>query len=130
MVLMLVAMTVSATAQMKAYSPPEQDIGHIEQMVATLSVDGQTVVSFDQQFYLVDWQTPFVLNMESTVSAQVIDAYTVGTPCGEVGMMLVCYKWPDTGNAENENYNYNQNGVPHSRCNDSFTTAHTDYTYC
>ena len=45
MVLMMLAMSVSAMAQMKAYSPPEQDIGY--EQVATLSLDGMTVVSFD-----------------------------------------------------------------------------------
>ena len=70
MVLMMLAMSVSATAQMKAYSPPEQDIGHYE--VATLSVDGQAVVSFDSQWNIVDLQTPVMLNMEvSAPSAQV-----------------------------------------------------------
>jgi hypothetical protein len=54
--LMLATLTVSAMAQMKAYSPPEQDIGY--EQVATLSLDGMTVVSFDSQFNIVDWQTP------------------------------------------------------------------------
>ena len=59
MVLMMLAMSVSAMAQMKAYSPPEQDIGY--EQVATLSLDGMTVVSFDSQFNIVDWQTPVMV---------------------------------------------------------------------
>ena len=39
--LMLAALTVSAMAQTKAPSPPEQDIGY--QQAATLSPDGMTV---------------------------------------------------------------------------------------
>ena len=125
MVLMMLAMSVSAMAQMKAYSPPEQDIGY--ELVATLSVDGQAVVSFDSQWNIVDLQTPVMLNMEvSQPSAQVVDAYSVQTPMGEISMTLVCYRWP---NVKNEctnlrsDYTYN---VPHSRNAYSFTTAHTD----
>ena len=125
MVLMLSAMMVSATAQMKATCPPEQDIGHYE--VATLSVDVQDVVSFDSQWNIVDLQTPVMLNMEvSAPSAQVVDAYSVLTPQGEISMTLVSYMWP-TNKKECTNlrsdYTYN---VPHSRCYNSFTTAHTD----
>ena len=54
--LMLVTLTISAMAQMKAYSPPGQDIGY--EQVATLSVDCMTVYAFDSQFNIVDWQTP------------------------------------------------------------------------
>ena len=125
MVLMMLAMSVSAMAQMKAFSPPEQDIGY--EQVATLSLDGMTVVAFDSQFNIVDWQTPVMVAQEaSTASAQVVDAYSVQTPMGEISMTLVCYRWP---NVKNEctnirsDYTYN---VPHSRCYNSFTTAHTD----
>ena len=126
--LMLVTLTVSAMAQMKAYTPPEQDIGY--EQVATLSVDGMTVYAFDSQFNIVDWQTPVMVAQEaSTVSAQVVDAYSVQTPMGEISMTLVCYRWP---NVKNEctnlrsDYTYTYN-VPHSRyAYDSFTTAHTD----
>ena len=124
-VLMMITMVASATAQMKAYSPPEQDIGY--ELVATLSVDGQAVVSFDSQWNIVDLQTPVMLNMEvSQPSAQVVDAYSVLTPQGEISMTLVSYMWP-TNKKECTNlrsdYTYN---VPHSRCYNSFTTAHTD----
>ena len=93
-VLMMICMIASATAQMKAYSPPEQDIGHM--MVATLSVDGQAVVSFDSQWNIVDLQNPVMLNMEvSQPSAQVVDAYSALTPMGEISMTLVSYRWPN-----------------------------------
>ena len=93
-VLMMICMIASATAQMKAYSPPEQDIGHM--MVATLSVDGQAVVSFDSQWNIVDLQNPVMLNMEvSSPSAQVVDAYFCSTPMGEISMTLVSYRWPN-----------------------------------
>ena len=123
--LMLVTLTVSAMAQMKAYSPPEQDIGY--EQVATLSVDGMTVYAFDSQFNIVDWQTPVMVAQEaSTASAQVVDAITIATPTAEVGMTLVAYRWP-TCKPECENlrchYTYD---VPHSRNAYSFTTAHTD----
>ena len=96
-VLMMICMIASATAQMKAYSPPEQDIGHYE--VATLSVDGQAVVSFDSQWNIVDLQTPVMLNMEvSSPSAQVVDAYSCSTPMGEISMTLVSYRWPNSKN--------------------------------
>ena len=92
--LMLSSMMVSAMSQMKAYSPPECDIGYT--MVATLSVDGQAVVSFDQQYNIVDLQTPVMLNMEvSTPSVQVVDAYSCSTPMGEICMTLVSYMWPN-----------------------------------
>ena len=122
--LMMLTLTISAMAQMKAFSPPEQDIGY--EQVATLSVDGMTVVAFDSQFNIVDWQTPVMVAQEaSTASAQVVDAYSVLTPMGEISMTLVCYRWP---NVKNEctnlrsDYTYN---VPHSQAY-SFMTAHTD----
>ena len=124
--LLLISMVVMATAQMKAYASAEPDIG-CEQIVATLSVDGQAVVSFDSLWNIVDLQTPVTLNMEvSTPSAQVVDAYSYPTSEGEISMTLVCYRWP---NVKNEctnlrsDYTYN---VPHSRNAYSFTTAHTD----
>ena len=123
--LMMITLIASASAQMKAFSPPEQDIGY--EQVATLSLDGMTVVAFDSQWNIVDLQTPVMLNMEvSYPSAQVVDAYSVQTPMGEISMTLVCYRWP---NVKNEctnirsDYTYN---VPHSRNAYSFTTAHTD----
>ena len=123
--LMLATLTVSAMAQMKAYSPPEQDIGY--EQVATLSVDGMTVYAFDSQFNIVDWQTPVMVAQEaSTASAQVVDAITIATPTAEVGMTLVAYRWPTN---KNENANLRGNytySVPHSRNAYSFTTAHTD----
>ena len=95
MVLMMIAMVASATAQMKATCPPEQDIGY--ELVATLSVDGQAVVSFDSQWNIVDLQTPVMLNMEvSQPSAQVVDAYSAQTPMGEISMTLVSYMWPNS----------------------------------
>ena len=122
--LMMITLTISAMAQMKAYSPHEQDIGY--EQVATLSLDGMTVVAFDSQLNIVDWQTPVMVAQEaSTASAQVVDAYSVQTPMGEISMTLVCYRWP---NVKNEctnirsDYTYN---VQHSQAY-SFMTAHTD----
>ena len=123
--LMMITLIASASAQMKAFSPPEQDIGY--EQVATLSLDGMTVVAFDSQLNTVGWQTPVMVAQEaSTASAKVVDAYSVQTPMGEISMTLVCYRWP---NGKNEctnlrsDYTYN---VPHSRNAYSFTTAHTD----
>ena len=124
--LMLVTLTVSAMAQMKAYSPPEQDIGY--EQVATLSLDGMTVYAFDSQFNIVDWQTHVMVAQEaSTASAQVVDAITIATPTAEVGMTLVAYRWPNCKpECTNHRFNYTYN-VPHSRnAYHSFTTAHTD----
>ena len=128
MVLMMLAMSVSAMAQMKAFSPPEQDIGY--EQVATLSLDGMTVVSFDSQFNIVDWQTPVMVAQEaSTASVQVVDAYSVQTPMGEVSMTLACYRWP---NAKTEtmklrnNYNYKDNIPPGDAY--SFTPSRTDFS--
>lgn len=124
--LILATLTVSAMAQMKAYSPPDQDTGY--EQVATLSVDGMTVYSFDSQFNIVDWQTPVMVAQEaSTASAQVVDAYSVQTPMGEVGMTLVAYRWPNCkSECTNHRCNYTYN-VPHSRYSyHSFTTAHTE----
>ena len=122
--LMMLTLTVSAVAQMKAFSPPEQDIGY--EQVATLSVDGMTVVSFDSQLNIVDWQTPVMVAQEaSTASAQVVDAYSVQTPMGEISMTLVAYMWPTNQNEctnFRSDYIYN---VPHSQAY-SFMTAHTD----
>ena len=127
MVLMMLAMSVSAMAQMKAYSPPEHDIGY--SMVATLSLDGQAVVSFDSQWNIVDLQAPVVLNMEvSKVSVQVVDAYSFATPMGEVSMTLACNRWP---NAKTEmmnlrnNYNYTYSVPPGDAY--SFTPSRTDF---
>ena len=123
--LMLAALTASAMAQTKAASPPEQDIGY--QQAATLSLDGMTVYAIHSQPNIVDWQTPVMVAQEaSTASAQVVDAYSVQTPAGEIGMTLVAYMWPTN---KNENANIRGNytySVPHSRNAYSFTTAHTD----
>ena len=123
--LMMITLIASASAQMKAFSPPEQDIGY--EQVATLSLDGMTVVAFDSQLNTVGWQTPVMVAQEaSTASAQVVDAYSVQTPAGEIGMTLVAYMWPTN---KNENANIRGNytySVPHSRNAYSFTTAHTD----
>ena len=126
-VLMMLAMSVSAMAQMKAYSPPEQDIGHYE--VATLSVDGQAVVSFDSQWNIVDLQTPVMLNMEvSAPSAQVVDAYSALTPMGEISMTLVSYRWP---NSKNEmmilRNDYTGNYAPDGDAY-SFTSSRADFS--
>ena len=125
MVLMMLVMSVSAMVQTKAFSPPEQDIGY--EQVATLSLDGMTVVAFYSQFNIVDWQTPVMVAQEaSTASAQVVDAYSVQTPMGEIGMTLVSYMWPTN---KNENANLRDNhtySVPRSHMTYSFTTAHTD----
>ena len=126
-VLMMICMIASATAQMKAYSPPEQDIGHM--MVATLSVDGQAVVSFDSQWNIVDLQTPVMLNMEvSAPSAQVVDAYSVLTEQGEISMTLVSYRWP---NSETETMNlrndYTGNYAPDGDAY-SFTSSRADFS--
>ena len=127
MVLMMIAMVASATAQMKAYSPPEQDIGHYE--VATLSVDGQAVVSFDSQWNIVDLQTPVMLNMEvSAPSAQVVDAYSVLTEQGEISMTLVSFRWPnsetETMNLRNDyTSNYAHDGDAYS-----FTSSRADFS--
>ena len=125
--LMLFSMIAMATAQMKAYSPPEQDIGHM--MVATLSVDGQAVVSFDSQWNIVDLQTPVMLNMEvSAPSAQVVDAYSAQTPMGEISMTLVSYRWP---NSETETMNlrndYTGNYAPDGDAY-SFTSSRADFS--
>ena len=127
MVLMMIAMVASATAQMKAYSPPEQDIGY--ELVATLSVDGQAVVSFDSQWNIVDLQTPVMLNMEvSQPSAQVVDAYSAQTPMGEISMTLVSYRWP---NSETEMMNlrndYTGNYAPDGDAY-SFTSSRADFS--
>ena len=125
--LMLVTLTVSAMAQMKAYSPPEQDIGY--EQVATLSVDGMTVVAFDSQFNIVDWQTPVMVAQEaSTASAQVVDAITIATPTAEVGMTLVAYMWPTNKN-ENANLrnDYTGNYAPDGDAY-SFTSSRADFS--
>mgnify|MGYP007115372066 CR=1 FL=1 len=126
-VLMMIAMVASATAQMKAYSPPEQDIGHYE--VATLSVDGQAVVSFDSQWNIVDLQTPVMLNMEvSAPSAQVVDAYSAQTQMGEISMTLVSYMWPTNKNEMmNLRNDYTGNYAPDGDAY-SFTSSRADFS--
>ena len=126
-VLMMISMIASATAQMKVYSPPEQDIGY--ELVATLSVDGQAVVSFDSQWNIVDLQTPVMLNMEvSQPSAQVVDAYSAQTPMGEISMTLVSYRWP---NSKNEmmilRNDYTGNYAPDGDAY-SFTSSRADFS--
>ena len=125
--LMLATLTVSAMAQMKAYSPPEQDIGY--EQVATLSVDGMTVYAFDSQFNIVDWQTPVMVAQEaSTASAQVVDAITIATPTAEVGMTLVAYRWPTNKN-ENANLRNDYTGnYAHDGDAYSFTSSRADFS--
>ena len=125
--LMLATLAVSAMAQMKAYSPSEQDIGY--EQVATLSVDGMTVYAFDSQFNIVDWQTPVMVAQEaSTASAQVVDAITIATPTAEVGMTLVAYRWPTNKN-ENANLrnDYTGNYAPDGDAY-SFTSSRADFS--
>ena len=123
--LMTVTLIVSAKAQMKAYSPPEQDIGY--KQAATLSVDGMTAYAFDSQFNIVDWQTPVMGAQEaSTASAQVVDAITIDTPTAEVGMTLVAYRWPDCKpECTNHRCDYTYD-VPTDADTYSFQSAHTD----
>ena len=126
--LLLFSMMAMATAQMKAYSPPEQDIG-TTQLVATLSLDGMTVAKFDSQFNIVDWQTPVMVAQEaSTASAQVVDAYSVQTPMGEISMTLVAYMWPTNRN-ENANLrnDYTGNYAPDGDAY-SFTSSRADFS--
>ena len=124
---MMLAMSVSAMAQMKAYSPPEQDIGY--ELVATLSVDGQAVVSFDSQWNIVDLQTPVMLNMEvSAPSAQVVDAYSALTEQGEISMTLVSYMWPnDKSETMNLRNDYTGNYAPDGDAY-SFTSSRADFS--
>lgn len=127
MVLMMLAMSVSAMAQMKAYSPPEQDIGY--EQVATLSVDGQAVVSFDSQWNIVDLQTPVMLNMEvSQPSAQVVDAYSAQTPTGEISMTLVAYRWPNSKNEMMNLRNDYTGNYAHDGDAYSFTSSRADFS--
>lgn len=129
--LLAISMVAMATAQMKAYSPPEQDIGcTISQdtplMVATLSIDGQTVVTFDIQCNIVDWQT----TTQTIESAQCVDAYTVQTADGcTVGMALYALRWPkmsdETMNLRND-YTA-QNYPPDGSDAYSFTESRTDH---
>ena len=125
--LMLATLAVSAMAQMKAYSPSEQDIGY--EQVATLSVDGMTVYAFDSQFNIVDWQTPVMVAQEaSTASAQVVDAITIATPTAEVGMTLVAYMWPTNKN-ENANLRNDYTGnYAHDGDAYSFTSSRADFS--
>jgi hypothetical protein len=111
MMLMVVAMTISAATQLKANSLAEQDIGY---QVATLSVDGQAVVSFDAQWNIVDLQTPVMLNMEvGKSSVQVVDAYSVLTQQGEISMRLDSLRWPYSKNEMmNHRNNYTCNYAP------------------
>ena len=126
--LLLFSMMAMATAQMKALSPPEQDIG-TTQLVATLSLDGQAVVSFDSQWNIVDLQTPVMLNMEvSQPSAQVVDAYSVATTNGEVSMTLVEYRWPNSKNElMNLRNDYTGNYAPDGDAY-SFTSSRADFS--
>ena len=124
--LLAISMAVMATAQMKAYASAEPDIG-CEQIVATLSVDGQAVVSFDSLWNIVDVQTPVTLNMEvSTPSAQVVDAYSCLTSEGEISMTLVSFRWPnekpETMNLRND---YTFNYAPDADAY-SFTASRAD----
>ena len=126
--LLAISMVVMATAQMKAYASAEPDIG-CEQIVATLSVDGQAVVSFDSLWNIVDLQTPVMLNMEvSSPSAQVVDAYSCSTPMGEISMTLVSYRWP---NSKNEmmilRNDYTGNYAPDGDAY-SFTSSRADFS--
>ena len=125
--LMLFSMIAMATAQMSAYSPPEQDIGY--EMVATLSLDGQAVVSFDSQWNIVDLQTPVMLNMEvSSPSVQVVDAYSCTTPMGEISMTLVAYRWPTAENGMmNLRNDYTGNYAPDGDAY-SFTSSRADFS--
>ena len=122
--LMLAALTVSAMAQTKAASPPEQDIGY--QQAATLSLDGMTVYAIHSQPNIVGWQTPVMVAQEAvTASAQVV-AVTIATPAAEVGIGLVAYRWPGC-----KPESTTTDAITPTTCRTvagayPFTTAHTD----
>lgn len=127
--LLLMTLIVQAKAQLKAYAPPEQDIGY--QTVATLSIDGMPVATFDALFNIVDLQTPVMLKKVSNLSAQVVDAYNYPTPMGDVSMTLVCYMWPDhesdtMNNRSDYNADYSQSYCAYYT--HSFTAQQTDFT--
>ena len=124
---MMITLIASASAQMKAFSPPEQDIGY--EQVATLSMDGMAVVTFDSQWNIVDLQTPVMLNMEvSQPSAQVVDAYSAQTPMGEISMTLVSYMWPnDKSETMNLRNDYTGNYAPDGDAY-SFTSSRADFS--
>lgn len=128
--LLCISMVAMATAQMKAYSPPEQDIGYtINQdnplMVATLSIDGQSVVTFDIMCNIVDWQTA----TETITSAQCVDAYTVQTADGcTVGMALYALRWPKMNDEmTNLRNDYTGNYAPDGDAY-SFTSSRADFS--
>lgn len=92
-VLLMVAMTISAMSQMRAYAPPGSD-DSCQMMVATLSVDGQAVAMFDSQMNVMDLQTPPMPQEVGYTSAQVVYAQSVATMYGEVSVTLANYRWP------------------------------------
>lgn len=126
MSLLLVSMVAMAVTETKAFVPPENDIGYEQTMCATISLDGLTFSVVNNE--IVGWQAPVTLHMESMKSAQVVDAYTVATPMGEVSMTLVCYRWP---NSKNETMNlrndYTGNYAPDGDAY-SFTLSRADFS--
>lgn len=124
MSLLLISMVAMAVTETKAFVPPENDIGYGQTMCATISLDGLTFSVVNNE--IVAWQAPVTLSMESIKSAQVVDAYTVATPMGEVGMTLVCFRWP-TANSQMNDATLHNNQSLRADLYDSFRHSRTDY---
>lgn len=125
MCLLLVSMVAMAQTEMKAFAPPENDVGIEQVMCAQISLNGLTFAVVNND--IVGWQAPVTLQMESMKSAQVVDAYTVATPIGEVSMTLVCYRWP-TAESQMNDATLHSNQFRFSASNtDSFRHQRTEY---
>lgn len=124
MSLLLISMVAMAVTETKAFVPPENDIGYEQTMCATISLDGLTFSVVNNE--IVGWQAPVTLSMESIKSAQVVDAYTVATPMGEVSMTLVCFRWP-TANSQMNDATLHNNQSLRADLYDSFRHSRTDY---
>ena len=110
MALLLTTIVAVAMTETKAFVPPESDIGYEQVMCANISFDGVSFAVVNN--VIVGWQAPVTLHQESNLtSAQVVDAYSVATPMGEVSMTLVCFRWPTANRQINDgtlSYNYIQ----------------------
>ena len=93
--LLFTAMVAMASVQLKAIGPPEPASGYDYQNVAILSIDGMAVTSVYQQFNIVEWPTPVMLNQEASEPlARVIDAYQMPATQAGISTMLDSYRWP------------------------------------
>ena len=128
MSLMFVAVLAWTQPELKV-EPQDYDVGIVEKAVV-VETNGMTF-AVENQYEIVAWQAPAMLERTSEVPTQVVDAIAVPTMDGEISMTLVAFIWPNSNTeiilyADTSTANYNDKHRPGDAYMDSFTSALAD----